>query len=180
MDTGRPAGGRIVFYDVDAKGFPKISPPPVRYRLSCAADPSRAFQTDRESEVAAAEFVELVTEWHKVNGIRPRGAPVGMTVASDGAIWLVEDHNKTVIRIDAAVSQAADALPCEVRSSQAIDELVRFVQRDPSQSQRLTAIRTGLVEKHCLGCHSDFGLKPGLADKEKDETVLRFLLSQDG
>ncbi len=176
----RPTGSRIIFYDVDAFGFPKISPPPVRYRVSCAADPSRALQTEQNSEVAAAPFVELVTEWHKVNGIRPQGAPVGMTMASDGAIWLVEDHNKTIIRIDTAASQTPDVLPCEVRSQQAIDELVKFVQSDLSQSQRLTTVRTGLVEKHCIGCHSGFGLKPGLAVKEKDETVLRFLLSQDG
>ena len=176
----RPTGSRIIFYDVDDKGFPKISPPPVRYHVSCAAEPSRAFQTGQKAEVAAAPFTELVTEWHKVNGIRPQGAPVGMTVASDGAIWLVEDHNKTVIRIDSAASQAPDLLPCDVRSQQAIDELVKFVQGDPSQSQRLTTIRTGLVEKHCQSCHSGFGLKPDLAAKEKDETVLRFLLSQDG
>jgi glucose/arabinose dehydrogenase len=176
----RPAGSRIIFYDVDAKGFPKISPPPVRYHLSCASDPSRAFQTGSKSEVAAAGFVELVSEWHKVNGIRPRGAPVGMTVASDGAIWVVEDHNKTVIRIDEAASQDKDLPPCDLRSQQAIDELLGFVQHDGSQSQRLTMIRTALVEKHCVGCHSDFGLKPGLAEKAKDETVLRFLLSEDG
>ena len=175
----RPTGSRVIFYDVDDKGFPKISPPPVRYRVSCAADPSRAFQTEK-AEVAAAPFTELVTEWHKVNGIRPRGAPVGMTEASDGAIWLVEDHNKSILRIDAAASQAPDELPCDVRSPQAIDELVKFVQGDTSQSQRLTTIRTGLIEKHCQSCHSGFGLKPDLAAKAKDETVLRFLLSQDG
>jgi hypothetical protein len=37
-----------------------------------------------------------------------------------------------------------------------------------------------LVEKHCVGCHSDFGLKQGQSDAEKDQTVLRFMLSQDG
>jgi glucose/arabinose dehydrogenase len=176
----RPTGSRIVFYDVDAKGFPKISPPPVRYHVSCAADPSHSFQTEQKAEVPAAPFTELVAEWHKVNGVRPQGGPVGMTVASDGAIWLVEDHNKTIIRIDSEPSQPADTLPCDLRSQPAIDELVKFVQADPSNSKRLTAIRTGLIEKHCVSCHSGFGLKPGLADKNKDETVLRFVASQDG
>jgi hypothetical protein len=41
-------------------------------------------------------------------------------------------------------------------------------------------LRRGLVEKHCVGCHSDFGLKPGQSDAQKDATVLRFMLSQDG
>lgn len=176
----RPTGSRVLFYDVDEKGFPKISPPPVRYRISCAADPSRAFQTEAQPQVAAAPFTELVTEWHKVNGIRPQGAPVGMTVASDGAIWLVEDKNQSVLRIDAAPSQAPETLPCDARSQAQIDELAKFVETDPGSSRRLTQIRTGVVEKHCHGCHADFGLKAEMTDKQKDDTALRFMLSQDG
>jgi len=176
----QPTGSRIVFYDIDSRGFPKIDPPPVRYHVSCAADPSRPFQTEQKIPVAAAGFVELVSGWHKVNGIRPRGSPVGMTVASDGAIWVVEDHNRTIIRIDAETPQTQETLPCDVRSPQAIDELVRFVESDRAQSRLLTTIRTRLIEKHCVGCHAGFGLKPGMAENAKDETALRFLLSQDG
>jgi glucose/arabinose dehydrogenase len=176
----RPTGSRILFYDVDEKGFPKISPPPVRYRVSCAAEPSRTFQTEAQPQVAAAPFTELVSEWHKVNGIRPQGAPVGMTVASDGAIWLVEDKNQTVIRIDAASSQPPETLPCDARSQAQIDELTKFVETNASNRQRLTEIRTGLVEKHCHGCHADFGLRVGMNDKQKDDAALRFMLSQDG
>ena len=39
---------------------------------------------------------ELIDGWHRVNGARPQGAPVGMTVAEDGAIWLVEDKNSAL------------------------------------------------------------------------------------
>jgi glucose/arabinose dehydrogenase len=176
----RPTGSRILFYDVDEKGFPKISPPPVRYRVSCAAEPSRTFQTEAQPRVAASAFTELVSEWHKVNGIRPQGAQVGMTVASDGAIWLVEDKNQTVIRIDAAPSQPQDVLPCDARSQAQIDELAKFVETNASNRQRLTQIRTGLVEKHCHGCHADFGLKAEMTDRQKDDAALRFMLSQDG
>ena len=35
-------------------------------------------------------------------------------------------------------------------------------------------------EKHCAACHSGFGLQPGQTDPQKDASVLRFLLSQDG
>ena len=44
----RPTGSRVIFYDVDAKGFPVISPAPVHYNVSCAAEPTRAFQTEQE------------------------------------------------------------------------------------------------------------------------------------
>ncbi|WP_244626630.1 PQQ-dependent sugar dehydrogenase [Bradyrhizobium ivorense] len=175
----RPTGNRVLIYDVDDHGFPKLSPPPVRYRVSCASEPTRAFQTDT-GEMKAAPYEELISGWHRVNGARPRGAPVGMTVAEDGAIWLVEDNNKTVIRIDRAAGEPPAPLPCDMRSQAQIDELVRFVRQDVQKRGYLSSVRANLVEKHCLGCHSDFGLKAGQNDAEKDEAVLRFMLAQDG
>jgi len=175
----RPTGSRVIVYDVDSKGFPIISAAPVRYPVSCAAVPTRAFQTEREHQVPAAAFTELISEWHKVNGVRPQGAPVGMTVASDGAIWVVEDKNATVIRIDKTPDQQAESLPC-ARTDRQIDELVGYVEKDSKNRQRLRQMRTQLVEKHCLGCHSDFDLKPEQNDEQRDFTALRFVLSQDG
>ncbi|WP_409363287.1 PQQ-dependent sugar dehydrogenase [Bradyrhizobium sp. AUGA SZCCT0042] len=175
----RSTGSRMLIYDVDDHGFPKISPPPVRYNVSCSAEPTRSFETDA-GETKAALYEELISGWHRVNGARPRGAPVGMTVATDGAIWVVEDKNQTVIRIDRASGNPPAPLPCDMRTQAQIDELARFVASDPQKSSYLSAIRTGIVEKHCVGCHSDFGLKRGMPDSEKDQTVLRFMLSQDG
>ncbi len=42
-------------------------------------------------------YKELVTDWDAVAGTRPKGSPVGMTVAKDGSIWFVEDKNKTIM-----------------------------------------------------------------------------------
>ena len=174
----RPTGSRVLVYDVDDHGFPRPAPAPVRYHVSCAAEPARSFQTDA-GEVAAAPFDELIAGWHRVNGARPQGAPVGMTVAEDGAIWLVEDKNQTVIRIDRAAGDPPP-LPCDTRSLAMIDQLAAFVAADAQNSARLTTLRKGLVEPHCVGCHSDFGLKSGQSEAEKDRTVLRFMLAQDG
>lgn len=175
----RLTGSRVLVYDVDDHGFPKTAPAPVRYHVSCAADPTHSFQTEA-GEVAAAPFEELIAGWHRVNGARPQGAPVGMTVAEDGAIWLVEDKNQTVIRIDRAAGDPPQPVPCDTRSQAMIDELAAFVAKDAQNSIRLTSLRKGLVEKHCVGCHSDFGLEAGQSEAEKDKTVLRFMLSQDG
>jgi hypothetical protein len=152
----------------------------VHYNVSCAAEPSRPFQTDHERAVPAAAFTELIGEWHRVNGVRPQGAPVGMTVASDGAIWLVEDKNATIIRIDKAADAQAETLPCNVRSDRQIDDLVGYVTKDNGNRKRLTQLRTDLVEKHCSGCHSEFDLKPEQNAEQRDIAALRFILSQDG
>ncbi len=176
----RPTGSRVIFYDVDAKGFPAVSPPPVRYGVNCAAEPTRVFQTGQGNEVPAAPFNELMSGWYKVNGVRPQGAPVGMTVAADGALWIVEDKNQAILRIDAAPSATAEILPCDARTGEQIAALVEFVAKDAESGRRLTQVRSQLIEKHCLGCHSDFDLKPGMSDVQKDTAVLRFLLAQDG
>jgi glucose/arabinose dehydrogenase len=177
----RPTGSRVIFYDVDAKGFPVISPAPVNYNVSCAAQPTRPFQTEQEPRVPAAAFKELISDWHRLNGVRPQGAPVGMTVAVDGAIWLVEDKNQTILRIDAApTTEPTDILPCDSRSEAQIKELIALSAKDPGNRARLTTFRGQVVEKHCMGCHTDFDLKAGMNDAQKDATVLHFLLTQDG
>ncbi len=177
----RPTGSRVVVYDVDARGLPTISPAPVYYNVSCANPSRQAFQTERERQVPAAAFSELISDWHRVDGLRPQGAPVGMTVAADGAIWLVEDKNQTIIRIDSdATATAAGAPSCSARTEAQIRALLDAAARDGENFNRLSQVRAGLVEKHCRGCHSDFGLKPNQTERQKNEAVLRFLLAQDG
>ena len=41
-------------------------------------------------------------------------------------------------------------------------------------------MRTELAEPHCYRCHSDFGVKATMTDAQKDEQVLRYILTQDG
>jgi glucose/arabinose dehydrogenase len=177
----RPTGGRVIVYDVDDKGLPPVSPPPVQYRVSCAAEPTRTFQTDQAKQVSAAPFHELIGGWHKVNGVRPRGAPVGMTVAADGALWLVEDKNQAILRIDAERAAAPpDDFPCDERTPAQIKELTDFVAAGKENRSRLTTVRTRLIEKHCADCHSAFGLKGEMSDAQKDAAVLAYLLAQDG
>jgi glucose/arabinose dehydrogenase len=175
----RPTGSRIVFYDIDAKGFPTVSAAPVRYGVSCAAEPTRAFQT-ADGTVAAAPINELVVGWYKVNGVRPQGAPVGVTVAADGALWVVEDHNKSIIRIDVAPPSAPELLPCDARTETQITELVGFVADNSQSRARLSQVRSQLIEKHCVSCHSGFDLTDAMTDAQKDTAVLHFLLAQDG
>lgn len=47
----------------------------------------------------AAEPLALTPGWQAVTGRRPMGAPVGLAVAADGAIWVADDRNGTVMRV---------------------------------------------------------------------------------
>jgi hypothetical protein len=84
------------------------------------------------------------------------------------------------MRIDRLSGDPPEPLGCDRRSEAQIDELARFIANDPQNRARLSSIRKGVIEKHCLGCHSDFGLKQGQSDSEKDQIALRFMLAEDG
>jgi len=177
----RPAGSRVLAYEVDAHGFPKVSQPPVHYGVSCGPEPTRIYATDSEPQVEAAKGTELISGWYSVKGVRPRGRPVGMTVASDGAIWLVDDQNKTILRIDAEpASDPGKPLACDTRSPDQIAALASLVAKNPVNQKRLRQIRTELAQPHCYKCHSDFGVKASMTDAQKDEAVLSYILAQDG
>ena len=93
----RPAGARLVAFNVDAKGVPVLTPharyPYVDTDGKSGKTGTRAFASP------AAEPVQLTPDWHEVNGLRPTGTPLDLAVAADGAIWLVEDKNGTILRI---------------------------------------------------------------------------------
>ena len=86
----RSTGGRIVAYAVDARGAPK----PDRKPRFAAAGGARPF-----TEGPAATGLDLTPGWSALANVRPMGAPAGLAVASDGALWLADDRNGAIIRI---------------------------------------------------------------------------------
>lgn len=89
----RAPGARIVAFDVDAAGLPPVKAG-ARYPVYRAGQ-----VVQRPYPVPAAESRVLTPGWDLKAGVRPMGTPVGMAVASDGAIWVAEDKNATVLRI---------------------------------------------------------------------------------
>ena len=93
----RPAGARLVAFNVDARGVPVLTPharyPYVDTDSKSGKSGTRAFAGP------ASEPVQLTPDWHEVKDLRPNGTPLGIAVAADGAIWLVEDKNGTILRI---------------------------------------------------------------------------------
>lgn len=66
----RPAGSRLLAYGLNAAGLP-----------------------------TAAKPIDLTPGWRAAKGKRPDGAPVGMAVATDGAIWVADDRNGAILRL---------------------------------------------------------------------------------
>jgi glucose/arabinose dehydrogenase len=91
----RPGGSRIVAFDVDAKGAPIPAPHP---RFAEYTREGRVVLKPYDSGPAAEPLI-LTPRWDLKAGARPAGAPVGLTVARDGAIWVADDRNAAILRI---------------------------------------------------------------------------------
>jgi len=90
----RATGARIVAFDVGANGLP-----PVRTGARYPAYAAGGAVTQRSYPGSAAESRVLTPGWDAKPGVRPMGTPVGLAVAQDGALWVAEDKNATVLRI---------------------------------------------------------------------------------
>lgn len=175
-------GSRVVFYKTDSRGYPTLQKKSIQYRKNCEKEQQvHELRSDGESVLQGAQFEELISDWYQVSGVRPQGAPVSITVAEDGAIWLVEDKNATILRIDRdARSQPQKKFSCDGRSEEDIQELYQMIQNNSENKARLNQVRKTLGEKYCSQCHGGFDLKPEMNDLKRDEVFARYLLGQNG
>lgn len=58
-----------------------------------------AYALDKAGRPTAAAPIDLTPGWRAVKGRRPSGAPVGLAVAPDGAIWVADDRNGAILRL---------------------------------------------------------------------------------
>lgn len=91
----RPTGSRILALALDAKGRPRVDPKAGYFVYAAGGGAVR-----RAYGAGPAQNAEVLTPgWSAAAGLRPAGAPVGLAVAPDGAIWVAEDRNGAILRI---------------------------------------------------------------------------------
>jgi glucose/arabinose dehydrogenase len=91
----RPTGSRIVAFDVDGAGIPLVKPHARYSEYGPSGVLTKAYTGP------AAEPLVLTPGWDLKSGSRPVGAPVALTIARDGAIWVADDRNAAILRIAA-------------------------------------------------------------------------------
>ncbi|EQC47845.1 glucose/sorbosone dehydrogenase domain protein [Bacteriovorax sp. BSW11_IV] len=103
-----------------------------------------AFDLD-ENERPVGEAKEIINGWEAKVGVRPRGAPVGMSEGSDGKLWFVEDKNGTVMVVAPSLQ---DDVTTDNNSGQ--------VEYSDLAIGKYEALQKGFFTKNCTSCHQIF------------------------
>lgn len=184
----RTTGQRFVSYAVNAEGLPKLIKPgkeSYRFNLPDGCPKPAPFNPRGGFRQHFAPYSEIISGWGPIKGIRPKGAPTGFTVANDGSVWIVEDKNKTVVRLarsaEANYQQACDTTPGSNKDLNVPLLVWRNALLETSTDNRplredYNFIAKGLkTQDRCLKCHESF-VNKDLGDTPDEFTSLDFFV----
>ncbi len=109
----RPQGQKVVMYDVDQNGLPTNQQP-----------------------------AHLIFNWTALQGVRSKGAPVGLTVLNDGSLLIMDDKNNSIIRLAEGKAHKTDQ-----------QAKVNFIATE-NQKKSYSRLYPRL-QKNCMTCHND-------------------------
>lgn len=158
----QPTGHRLVAYSVDEKGRPLAKDKTSSFNFDQkGACPSRKPFLPHGGMDRHGSYQEVISKWNEVKGIRPKGAPVGFTEASDGSLWIVEDReNRSIVRL-ARTQNANFREDCEAEQSAAIDPNVTLlawrsaIRENTTLENGYHRIQNEVIQKYCMGCHGN-------------------------
>lgn len=140
-------GHRLVAFDIDERGRPVRSAQAVY-----TSDPLKAGEAIKTQAFNAqggtglvAQHQEVITHWSAQPGIRPKGAPVGLSVMNDGSLLIVDDKNAALLRLS---------------NGTAYQEGTAKRENSPS-SEQIPAALIAILHTRCGHCHEQLLSEPG-------------------
>lgn len=111
----RIAGNRLVSYTIDEQGRPELQKSAIFWRAPATAvgtytehkfNPKGGLGDGQSTsdDKKVAQHTEVISQWNEIPGLRPEGAPVGLTLSKDGSIFIVDDRNAAILRLSAGES----------------------------------------------------------------------------
>ncbi|WP_198295936.1 sorbosone dehydrogenase family protein [Bacteriovorax sp. Seq25_V] len=104
----------------------------------------RVIAVDVEGDENISSFEELVFGWTAVEGIRAKGAPVGLEVGSEGEIYFVDDKNKTVMVLAKGEANTSSGTT------------IQRVDLSSESVDKFKKVQEQVLKNKCVACHSNF------------------------
>lgn len=141
----RNAGQRIVSYPTNTDGLPYVTQDSFYYNSFENNKTIRVKANPMGGLLRTAPYNEVLFNWYAVKDLRPRGAPVGITVAHDGSIFIVEDKNKTILRVARGNSSQENGSQNQTQ----LDEKILTAEL----LNKWSKISKNILQPQCAACH---------------------------
>lgn len=182
----RTTGQRFVAYRVNKEGLPVLSRPTdehYNFNLPNGCPERAPFNPRGGLRQHFAKYQEIISGWGPIKGVRPKGAPVGFTADNDGSIWIVEDKNKTIVRLarspDANYQQSCPPQTQENKDFNipllAWRHLLTSKDNAVLRVQYNEIVKGLRTEARCLKCHEQF-ISKDLSDTPDEFTTMDFFV----
>ncbi|HSC68405.1 MAG TPA: PQQ-dependent sugar dehydrogenase [Cellvibrio sp.] len=165
----RIAGNRLVSYEVDSQGRPELQQSAIFWRAPTNAGgvytqhsfaPKGGWGDGQLDKKKVAQHSEVISHWHEVPGLRPEGAPVGLTQAQDGSLFIVDDRNAAILRLSAGERYQEEKVS---------------VRQVTAKSLTPPAAIKSILQQRCSQCHSEL-----LEPQNNLLTITNWLNKHDG
>lgn len=160
----RIVGNRLVSYTVDAKGRPELQPKAIFWRAPTTPEgnytqhafaPKGGFVGEQPNQQPikqtvpqrgkVAQHSEVISQWHEIPGLRPEGAPVGLTQARDGSIFIVDDRNAAILRLSTGSNY----------------QMPKVVARQVTAKSLVPPVAVNaILQQRCAQCHNELSQQP--------------------
>ncbi|NUN05851.1 MAG: PQQ-dependent sugar dehydrogenase [Bdellovibrio sp.] len=107
-----------------------------------------AYPVDVQGVPTSNEYEEIVFSWKAQEGVRPRGAPTGLTALNDGSILILDDKNGALLRL-------SNGQKAELASDEKV--MGGFSEK----TLKAFAPLVPFVKKNCTMCHAQFQKETG-------------------
>lgn len=148
----RVSGNRLVSYQIDSDGLPLLQQN-ADYWLAPTSPEGRYTQHPFSPKGGlgagskrVAQHQEIISQWHEIPGLRPEGAPVGLTQAQDGSVFIVDDRNAAILRLSTGVAYTPQPVTAAIKP---INEVT-----PPGDVQEV-------LRERCSQCHGELVYAPG-------------------
>lgn len=111
--------------------------------VSFDVDTNTGLPTSKKSQ-------DLVYNWNSKEGVRPMGSPVGLLKLKDGSILIVEDKNKTLLRLSSGSASGNDATSEGNNNTPIVKKVWKQSELDSLQE-----LRDKYFSNNCSTCHSE-------------------------
>lgn len=172
----QPTGQRVVAYPVDSAGLPVLDGGrDIVFKMNTDAGTTDVKGQPLGGILRSGSYREVISEWFPLAGLRPKGAPVGMAEGEDGALWVVDDKNKTILRLARSSEELVINSDQTDRTKRA-EGWVNFIMSSPKQKAAFEEVRSKVFQVSCQQCHSGFVFKE--SDRGNLKAELQFLFMQ--